>query len=118
MRQREGGARLGLASHRLVHPWITMSQYNSRQPHRIVDVLVVVRVPNVAALPPDEVPGRHPLHELRGSLAERLGTSWNESRGSAGELVRTFEDPRVFGEGRFVRQRNVVALVRHRLPCA
>ena len=72
MRQREGHPVGELRTDGGRHVGIVVAEHDRAERQRIVDVLVAVDVPHVAAVGTLEEQRRHPADELRVALAERL----------------------------------------------
>ena len=87
MRQREGDAVAELGAHGRGDVGIVVAEHDGTQRHRVVDVLVAVHVPHVAALGALQEQRRHAAHELRVALAEGLRAGRDDFLGAREVLL-------------------------------
>ena len=86
MREGERDAVGELGAHRGEDVRVVVAEHDRPQRHHVVDVLVAVHVPDVAATSTLEEQRGDPLHELRMTLAERLRARRDDLAG-AGEVL-------------------------------
>jgi hypothetical protein len=79
MEQREDGALARLSRHRFRDRRIGMAEQHCAERHRVVDVLVAVRIGDAAAAAADEILRIRAADELRRRLAERLRAGGNDA---------------------------------------